>query len=154
MVNGYCALVQNYGQRAYSNGTFTTTGIAGGSQQVEFIQRAETTNNTTTTLYSDGSSQEIVITNNSQLLLNVFVQVFDQAGVESASIQKYLVVKNVAGTPSLVHQHTIQSHYTNGSLAINTPINPTNDSILVTVNGLNAVNMYWTAYIFGVEVRV
>jgi hypothetical protein len=153
MANGLCALVQNYGQRAHSNGAFSN-GIQGGSQQVEFIQRAETTDATTTTLYSDGASQEIVIANNSQLLLNVLVQGFDQAGVESATIQKYLVVKNVAGTPSLVHQDTIKSHYTNGALAINTPLNPINDSILVQVNGLNAVNMYWTAYIFGVEVRV
>jgi hypothetical protein len=111
-----------------------------------------TTSVTPKTLYLDGIilSDEISIIRNSMMLLNIFTSGIEITGNNVASSQDYVVIKNVAGTTTIVHQSNIKQHYSVGGLAITISANNATDSLQIQVTG-TATTMRWVSYVTGTE---
>jgi hypothetical protein len=115
------------------------------------VLRQITPNATPLLMYLDGSSAVITIKTNSMLLLNVFTSGIETTGNNVASSQDYVVIKNVAGTTTLVHQSNIKQFYTAGGLGITISANDTKDSLNIQVTG-TATTMRWVSYVTGTEI--
>jgi hypothetical protein len=98
----------------------------------------------------DGSTEEISVKPNSVMLFNIYTLGIEQDGAPVGSSQDYVVVKNVAGTTTLVHSNTIASHYGAVGLAVTITANNTTDTLQIQVTGTNNA-MRWVSYVNGVE---
>lgn len=85
------------------------------------------------------------------MLFNIFTLGIETSGTEIASSQDYVLVKNVAGTSTLVHQSNIKQHFSTGGLAITISVDNTTDTLRIQVTG-TANTMRWMGYVTGVEV--
>jgi hypothetical protein len=147
---GLFACATQVGQRSWANGSFSN--VAPDAQQVQYLLRNTTTSASTPLyLYMDGISEEISIKLNSVMMLNINTVGIETDGTPVGSSQDYVVVKNVAGTTSIIHQNVIASHYGVGSLAITISANNTTDTLRIQVTGTNNA-MRWVSYVNAVEV--
>jgi hypothetical protein len=144
---GFRSCASQYGQRSWANGSFTTLPNA---QQVQYVLRNTTPNVTPLNLYLDGSAEQISIKTNSVMLLNIYTIGIQTNGANVGSSQVYVVIKNVAGTTSIVHQQVIEQHFDAGALAITISANNTTDTLQIQVTG-TANTMRWVSYVNGVE---
>jgi hypothetical protein len=119
---------------------------------VEFLLRNTTTlASTPLYLYMDGSTEEISIKLNSVMMLNINTIGIETDGTPVGSSQVYAIIKNVAGTTSIIHQNVIADHYGVGTLAITISANNTTDKLQIQVTGTNNP-MRWVSYVNGVEI--
>jgi hypothetical protein len=147
---GFYSCASLFGQRAYANGSFSRS--VPDAQSIKMVLRQNTPNATPLNMYLDGSSAVITIKTNSMLLVNVFTSGIEtSASNKTASSQDYVVIRNVAGTTSIVHQHNINQHFDTGGMAITISANDTNDSLQIEVEG-TANDMRWVSYVTGTEV--
>jgi hypothetical protein len=117
---------------------------------VEFILRRVTTSTAPLFLYLDNVSQEISIVTNSVMMLNINTIGIETDGAPIGSSQDYVIIKNVSGTTSIVHQNVIASHFGVGGLAVTITANDTTDKLQIAVTG-TALTMRWVSYVYGVE---
>jgi hypothetical protein len=101
-------------------------------------------------MYLDNVSQEISIVSNSVMMLNIDTIGIETDGAPVGSSQNYVIIKNVAGTTTIVHQNVIASHFGVGGLAITITANDTTDKLQIAVTG-TANTMRWVSYVYGVE---
>jgi hypothetical protein len=99
----------------------------------------------------DGSTEEISIKINSVMMLNINTIGIETDGAPVGSSQDYVVVKNVGGTISIVHQNVIASHFGGGGLDVTISANNTTDTLRIQVTGTNNP-MRWVSYVNAVEV--
>lgn len=99
----------------------------------------------------DGSTEEISIKLNSVMMLNINTIGIETDGTPVGSSQVYAIIKNVAGTTSIIHQNVIADHYGVGTLAITISANNTADTLRIQVTGTNNP-MRWVSYVNGVEI--
>ena len=105
-------------------------------------------------LWLTGSSLgggEISIKTDSVMMLNINTIGIETDGAPVASSQVYAIIKNVAGTTSIIHQNVIADHYGVGGLAITISADNTNDTLRIQVTG-TANTMRWVSYVNGVEI--
>jgi len=100
-------------------------------------------------MYLDNLSQEISIVSNSVMMLNINTVGIETDGTPVSSSQVYAIIKNVAGTTTIVHQNVIASHFGGGG-AITITANDTTDKLQIAVTG-TANTMRWVSYVYGVE---
>ncbi len=84
------------------------------------------------------------------MLLNIYTSGIETSGTQLGTSQDYIVVKNVAGTTTLVHNTNIKQHYSTGGLAITITANNTADTLQIKVTG-TANAMRWVSYVTGTE---
>jgi hypothetical protein len=149
LAQGLFSCASQFGQRSWANGSFS--GTATDQQQVQYNLSNTTSNPLTAFVFlKGGSAGEISIKPNSMMLLNVYTSGIETTGTNVASSQDYVVIKNVAGTTTLVHQSNIKQHYSTGGLAVTiSAINGT-DSLQIQVTG-TATTMRWVSYVTGIE---
>jgi hypothetical protein len=99
----------------------------------------------------DGTSEEISIKLDSVMMLNINTIGIETDGAPVGSSQDYVVVKNVAGTISIVHQNVIADHYGVVGLAITISADNTTDTLRIQVTGTNNP-MRWVSYVNAVEI--
>jgi hypothetical protein len=146
--SGYYACASQFGQRSWANGSFTT---APNAQQVQYLLRNITPNATPLNLYLDGSVEQISIKTNSVMMLNINTIGIETDGAPVGSSQVYAIIKNVAGTTSIIHQNVIADHYGVVGLAVTISANNTTDTLQIRVTG-TANTMRWVSYVNGVEI--
>lgn len=147
---GLSSTASQYGQRSWANGTFSKGNTT--AQQVQYVLRRVTPNASPLYLFMDsGLTEEISIKPNSMMLLNILTSGIETTGTEVATSEDYVVIKNVAGTTTLVHQSNIKQHYSTGGLAITISADDTNDVLRIQVTG-TATTMRWMAYVYATEI--
>jgi hypothetical protein len=105
-------------------------------------------------LWLTGSSLgggEISIKTDSVMMVNINTIGIETDGAPVASSQVYAIIKNVAGTTSIIHQNVIADHYGVGGLAITIIANNASDTLRIQVTG-TANTMRWVSYVNGVEI--
>jgi hypothetical protein len=86
------------------------------------------------------------------MMLNINTVGIETDGAPVGSSEDYVVVKNVAGTTSIVHQNVIASHFGVGGLAITITSDDTTDTLQIKATGTNNP-MRWVSYVNGVELK-
>jgi hypothetical protein len=152
LAQGLFACASQYGQRSWANASFSN--IATDQQQVQYNLSNITTSAVPSFLWLTGSSLgggEISIKLNSVMMVNINTIGIETDGAPVGSSQIYAIIKNVAGTTSIIHQNVIADHYGVGGLAITISANDTNDTLRIQVTG-TANTMRWVSYVNGVEI--
>jgi hypothetical protein len=149
LAQGLFSCASQFGQRSWANGSFS--GTATDQQQVQYNLSNTTSSTTPAFIFlKGGSAGEISIKPNSMMLLDVFTSGIETTGNNVASSQDYVVIKNVAGTTTIVHQSNIKQHYSAGGLGITISANNTTDSLQIQVTG-TSTTMRWVSYVTGIE---
>jgi hypothetical protein len=152
LAQGFYACASQYGQRSWANASFS--GTATDQQQVQYNLSNVTTSAVPSFLWLTGSSLgggQISIKPNSMMLLNILTSGIETTGTNVATSQDYVVISNVGGTTSIVHQSNIKQHYSAGGLGITIIADNTNDVLRIQVVG-TATTMRWMAYVYATEI--
>jgi len=150
LAQGLWSCASQFGQRSWANGSFS--GTATDQQQVQYNLSNTTSSTTPAYLFlQGGSTGEISIKTNSVMMLNINTIGIETDGAPVGSSQVYAIIKNVAGTTSIIHQNVIADHYGVGGLAITISADNTNDTLRIQVTG-TANTMRWVSYVNGVEI--
>jgi hypothetical protein len=148
VASGNQAVANQRAERAHSSFTF---GTAGDAQQEEYILGNKTTNATPANLFLDGTvaTQRLLIANGTGLLCTVLTFGIRSDGGQVATSYDYVVIKNVGGTTSIVHQNNISQHYDAGGYAITISADNTNDALQIAVTGAAGETIRWVSYVTG-----
>lgn len=147
--SGKSTIISSQGEYARNNLAFNT--------QYGTIQMGETTTSATPArLYTDGGvSGNLSIPSNSSYQINIRVLGTKTDG-DSVSYEANGIIKNVAGTTTLVSTITPTQIQTDASLsttAVSVTADNTNDALNITVTGLTATNIYWHAVIDYIKIK-
>ena len=146
------ACASQFGQRSWANASFS--GSATDQQQVQYNLSNTTTSAVPSFLWLTGSSLgggQISIKPNSMMLLNILTSGIETTGTNIATSQDYVVISNVGGTTSIIHQSNIKQYFTAGGLGITIIADNTNDVLRIQVVG-TATTMRWMAYVYATEI--
>ncbi len=132
-------------------GTFAA---AGDAQQVAFVLRNKTTNNTATTLFADGSSARLTIPSGKVLSALCRICGIKSDGTAVANYVRRVVIKNLAGTTSLVGAvETIGTDIEdNAATDVAITADNTNDALQINVTGITGETWRWVAVVEGLEI--
>ena len=152
LAQGLRACASQFGQRSWANASYS--GGVTDQQQVQYNLSNVTTDAIPSFLWLTGSSLgggEISIKPNSMMLLNILTSGIETTGTNVATSQDYVVITNVGGTTSIVHQSNIKQHYSAGGLGITILADNTNDVLRIQVVG-NANTFRWMSYVYATEI--
>lgn len=149
---GYSAIADKYGQRSYAAGPFGITD--GSAQQVDFVLRNSTTDATPTNVFLDGLAERLTITTGTSLSCIINITGIEDDGKEAAHYLRKIMIKNVAGTTSLVGSVRVISTdtETTASMDVTITADNTNDALDIKVTGLIGTAMNWVCHVTGIEI--
>ncbi len=152
LAQGLLSCASQVGQRSWANASFS--GSATDQQQVQYNLSNTTTSAVPSFLWLTGNSLgggQISIKPNSMMLLNILTSGIETTGTNIATSQDYVVISNVGGTTSIIHQSNIKQYFTAGGLGITIIADNTNDVLRIQVVG-TATTMRWMAYVYATEI--
>lgn len=151
LATGWGALSDRQSQRSHASGFFAATGDA---QLAEFVLRNKTTNSTPTTLFADGSSVRLAIPSGKVLSAVCRICGIKSDGSAAANYVRRVVIKNVAGTTSLVGAvETLGTDIEdNASTDVAITADNTNDALQINVTGITGETWRWVAVVEGLEI--
>lgn len=151
IAGGLFGLADRYGMTAHAAGQFSARGDA---QRVGFVLRNKTTNNTATTLFADGSSARLTIPSGKVMSALCRVCGIKSDGTAVANYVRRVVIKNLAGTTSLVGAvETIGTDIEdNAATDIAITADNTNDALQINVTGISGETWRWVAVVEGLEI--
>ena len=151
LATGLYSSAYGWGYQAHAAGKFS---VEGDAQRVLYVARIKTTNGTATTLAIDGSGTRPGIPSG-----KVFSAMCRICGIKSdgsavANYVRRVVIKNVAGTTSLVGAvETIGTDIEdNASTDVAITADNTNDALQINVTGIAAETWRWVAVVEGLEI--
>jgi hypothetical protein len=145
---GHQATANQYGQRAFSAGRFTSQADC---QQSDVIWRISTTNATITEAFLDGGSAQFEIATNRSVAFDILIVARSSVGV-TVAWKVVGAIKNNAGTTSLSSAVTTTVIGDGGGAAWATTGNVTvdadnpNSALRVRVTGAAATTIRWSAH--------
>jgi hypothetical protein len=148
VASGNSSNASQRGERAHSSFIFAAVGDA---QQEEYVLGNKTTNATPANLFLDGTAAttRLLIASGSGLLCTVLTFGIRSDGGTVATSLDYVVIKNVGGTTTIVHQSNIKQHFDAGGYAITISADDTNDALQIQVTGAVGETIRWVSYVTG-----
>lgn len=147
---GLGAKADRYAMSAYAGGFFA---VAGDAQAVSFVLRGTTAGASTVNLSLDNAGTFLTIPNNKLLSCIAQVSGFDTAGVETINYIRQILITNVAGVVTLVHQSNIgTNHRSNPALDITFSAGAS--YLDIACDGIAGVTMRWVAVVNGLEIGI
>lgn len=147
---GYRCTAPLYGMGAWASGFF----VAAADCQVIYLHaRNTTTDATPTDLFLNGSSNRLVIPSGYIWALMIEVLGVSDDGTKGAHYCRKVTITNIGGTTALMGAvSTIGTDQeTDAGLDVTITADDTNDAVDISVTGLAATNMRWTAHIQGLQ---
>jgi hypothetical protein len=141
---GRYAVADQYGQRAYASGFFTT---AGDAQGFDLILRRATTDASDQILFMNGSSIAPVVPTDTSwtFVMTLTARRTDVTG-DTAHYHIIGGISNNGGTTAIDGTPVISIiHEDNASLDVNVVANDTTEELEITVNGIAAQDYLWVA---------
>jgi hypothetical protein len=140
-----------YSQFSHAAGAFAAGGDA---QFTRFVARNKTTNTTPTTLFLNGSSVRLTIPSGKVLSAVCRICGIKSDGSAVANYVRRIVIKNVAGTTSIVGAiETIGTDIEdNASTDVAITADDTNDALDISVTGITGETWRWVAVVEGLEI--
>jgi hypothetical protein len=149
---GMGATATHYGQMAYAGGYFSA---AGDAQTSVYVLRATTLNSSAwTDLYLDGATARLTVASGRTLTFDILITGRSLSG-KSAGYQARGVVKNLAGTTSLVGALTSPLTVLgedDTSWDVQVVADDTHDALLIQVKATSSDTVRWVATVRAVEV--
>ena len=147
---GLFSCTSRYAEQAWATGSFNVPNNT--HQSSDFILWNSTSNNTQTELYLNGTAatESLTLPNNSIIAANILtVGVELTTGVAAAFSEKSVLIENIGGVTTLLHQSNIAQleHETNALLNIQISAGSSPSRLVVQVTGLAATNMRWMSYV-------
>jgi hypothetical protein len=148
VASGNRSTASQRGERAHSSFIFAAVGDA---QQEEYILGNKTTDATPANLFLDGTAatQRLLIASGTALQCTVMTFGIRSDGAQVASSYRYVVIKNVGGTTSIVHQSNIGQHFDAVAYAITISADDVNDALQIEVTGAVGETLRWVSYVTG-----
>ncbi len=140
---GYATATHNY-EWARSNGAYVLN-LDGGQYGIIPLYTA-TTNNVQTEMYIDSTYARFTIDTGHTYFINITIVCVDVANGDAKEWRGNCLVKNVAGTVSLVGSTALSSTHGDASLAATSAaisVDVPNEAIVVNVTGLNTADINW-----------
>jgi len=150
IVGGHRSCAWRYGQRSFALGANAGSDM---TQQIDLLARNTTNDNSCVLLYLDGSATKIAVACNTSMLVTVLTMGIRDNGDSAASAMDYVLIKNDAGTTTMVHCANIKQHYDCVGYSIAITGNDTDDTMDITVNGDAGETLRWISHISGVETK-
>ena len=151
VVGGLGGLADRYGMLSHASGEFSAQGDA---QAVIFVMRNETTTNASTQLFLDGASTKLTIPSGKILACTINISGIRSTGATGAHYIRKVMIKNVAGTTSLVG--TVSTIGTDvedvAGYDVAITANNTTDTLDIAVTGATSETIRWTAVVQGLEI--
>ena len=156
VAHGYQTWAGIRGSRSYSSGAGKAFNVDGWAQCIEFTAYGQTGSSASDTMLV-GSVDNIIVGNNFVYQTNVRVLGVGYTGADAGktySGEYQFVIKNVAGTTSLLGLDTIAENVEAGITATFIPTaDDTNEYLILTCNGTDGGNMFWKAEITMVVIK-
>lgn len=151
--HGYYAASDRHGMYSHACGAFSYGGF-GEAQRVGFVLRNKTTNNTAATLFLDGASTRLTIPSGKVMSAVCRICGIKSDGTAVANYMRRVVIKNLAGTTSLVGAvETIGIDIEdNASTDVAITADDTNDALQINVTGITGETWRWVAVVEGLEI--
>lgn len=142
-----------YGMGMWSAGMFAAVGDC---QVIYLHARNTTTDATPTDLFLNGSSNRLVIPSGYIWALMIEVLGVSDDGTKGAHYCRKVTITNIGGTTALMGAvSTIGTDQeTDAGLDVTITADDTNDAVDISVTGLAATNMRWTAHIQGLQEKM
>lgn len=144
--HGFTAIARVYSSRAFASHRFSTNGDV---QGIEAILRNKTTDATPVILNANSASNRLTVPSGKIMHLVVNVTGVKSDGSAVAVYLRQVVIKNVAGTTSIVGAvNTIGVDQTSGT-NLNITADDSNDALQIEVTGIVGETWRWEAIVYG-----
>jgi hypothetical protein len=150
IAGGKNAVASRYGQYSHASGTFISNG---GAQYIRTVHRGSTVSADPAILSLDGGIGYFTIPSNTAYSLNIKILGVQTNGTGMAEYNKRVIVKNLAGTSSLVSSVDITTPYepnasTDATVSVD---NGSPDTLRISVTGISGEAWRWVAVVDGIE---